>query len=314
MRKLASIQKVEKIFPILKADNIEGCQILGWEIVVRKGEFKEGDLCVFFEIDSLLPAIDDFEFMKASNYKVKTIKLRGQISQGLALPLHKISKSLPTTIGEDVSELLGVSKYEPDELDNKTFPEFLHKTDEVRIQAIPELLTTYKGQSFYITEKLDGCSVSFYVRDGQFGICSRNRLQSNNHFGQVAQSLNIERKLRSLGNNICFQGEIIGPKIQGNRYNLSEYDVRFFSVFDIEKQSYYDFENLCSIINWVSLETVPIIGIIELNHTIKELIELSTGKSKLYDTMREGIVVRKIDSTKISFKVISPEFLLRQDA
>lgn len=125
-RKLASIQKIWKIEPIENADAIELVHVLGWQCVAKKGEFKEGDLCVYFEIDSFLPCTPEFEFLRASSYKVnpilgegyrlRTKRMRGALSQGLVLPVESCSalwdwkKSVNQLyhIGEDVTDILGV--------------------------------------------------------------------------------------------------------------------------------------------------------------------------------------------------------------
>jgi len=100
-RKLATIRKVNEIKPIEGADMIELAIVDGWQCVVKKGEFKPGDPGVYFEIDSYLPIEERYEFLRKSSYKkipdqlqgqraegfrLKTVKLRGQISQGLMLP------------------------------------------------------------------------------------------------------------------------------------------------------------------------------------------------------------------------------------
>ena len=87
MRKLASIQKIIDLEPIEGADAIEKATVLGWQLVVKKGEYQVGDLMVYFEIDSLLPERPEFEFMKARGMRVRTIRLRGQVSQGICFPL-----------------------------------------------------------------------------------------------------------------------------------------------------------------------------------------------------------------------------------
>ena len=81
-RQLASVQKIVNLQPIQGADKIETAQVLGWQCVVKKGEFKVGDLCIYFEIDSQLPKHPVFDFMADRKYRVRTIKLRKQIAQG----------------------------------------------------------------------------------------------------------------------------------------------------------------------------------------------------------------------------------------
>jgi len=191
-RQLASIQKVEKIEPIEGADRIEKATVLGWHLVVLKGEFKVGDFGVYFEIDSMLPDLPVFAFLKDSKgrvpaegfvHRLKTKKLKGVISQGLLVPLDSDfgGKVFSWAEGADVTEAIGVKKYEPPVKESlrigqakSTFPIFIPKTDETRVQNIPWIIEAVKGKKVYVTTKVDGTSLTCYIKDGQFGVCSRN--------------------------------------------------------------------------------------------------------------------------------------------
>ena len=197
MRALASIQKITNIREIKGADKIEVAEVLGWEVVIRKGEFNIGDLCIYIEVDSIVPPLPQFEFLKERKYRVRTIKLRGQLSQGLCLPLSYLPCFTPCSCDEgyDITEKLGITKYDPeavkeqrllDQLNtikksriekfllrnkwyrrfftkekSKGWPKFIKKTDEERIQKLPWICETEKNTIFTATEKLDGCSVTF---------------------------------------------------------------------------------------------------------------------------------------------------------
>jgi hypothetical protein len=195
-RKLASIQKIITLTPIPGADVIEKATVLGWDLVVKKGDFKVGELCVFCEIDSILPDKPEFEFLKERKFRIRTIKLKGQVSQGICFPISLVHKSFHTE-GRDVTEILGVKKHDPQaeyerkeserlaEIDKnrmskflkryswyrklifrptKTpFPAFIKKTDEDRIQLFPNACEEWKGLSFIVTEKLDGQSGTYFV-------------------------------------------------------------------------------------------------------------------------------------------------------
>ena len=119
-RKLVSIQKISNIEPIEGADKIERLTILGWHVVASKTEgHKIGDLVAYIEIDTQLPEIPMFEFLKERKYRVRTIKLRGQISQGLVIPLRELEKNFNINIsklkeGQDVTTLLRITKYDPE--------------------------------------------------------------------------------------------------------------------------------------------------------------------------------------------------------
>lgn len=336
MRKLASIQRILKIEPIENADSLEVATVLGWHVVVKKGEFTEGDLVVYVETDSILPDRPEFEFMRPRGFKVKTIKLRGQVSQGIVFPLSILGDSwIDLEEDMDVTVSLGITKYEPPipaELSGVAkgnFPSFIPKTDETRVQCLQKLLDKYEGQQFYITEKLDGSSATFYINNGIFGVCSRNidLLESEgNTFWKVARELEIERKLKTLGCNIALQGELIGEGIQGNKYGIKGHTVRFFNVFDIDKYEYYSLDKFAFTVDSLGLTCVPFVDFdFALSNSIDELVEMSIGKSTLNPKIqREGIVLRPVVETcdiaaghafgsngRVSFKVINPQFLLK---
>lgn len=345
MRKLASIKKIDKLEPIEGADRIELAHVGGWKVVVAKDVgHQQGDMVVYCEIDSFLPIEPEFEFLRKSSYKklvdgtegfrLKTIRLRGQVSQGLIIPakdVHEIiHRSIPNLNlglyeGLDVTEMLGITKYEPPVPANLAgtakgnFPSFLQKTDEERIQNLTKEYEEWKSEdhNFYVTEKLDGSSATFYYRDGEFGICSRNlELIENedNTFWKVARELKLEEKLRFYDKNICLQGELIGEGIQKNRYKIKGHTVRFFNVFDIDKYEKVNFDRFNQVIQDLNLQTVPITAVpgFRLPSSIDNLLKLAERKSDMNDKAeREGIVIRSKDN-KISFKVISNKFLLNQ--
>ncbi len=328
MRNLATIQKIKSLEVIENADAIQKAKVLGWELVVKKGEFKEGELCVYCEIDSLLPDKPEFAFLKARGMRIRTIKLRGQISQGICFPLSILPEGTKIEEGADVTELLGITKYEapvPASLAGVAkglFPSYIPKTDETRVQVLQEVLDRHKGLKCYISEKLDGSSVTYFLKKGQFGVCSRNLElleDAENTLWKIARELDIENKLRSLGSDFALQGEIIGESVQKNIYKLRGQTVFFFNVFDIDQYKYLDFEAFKLMIETLGLKTAPILDTqYELNNNIAELVQLSIGKSQLFNVEREGIVIRPLTETKditgrVSFKAINPEFLLKFD-
>ena len=339
-RKLASIRKISDLSPIDGADKIEVATIDGWKVVVAKDvNHKVGDLVVYCEIDSFLPIRDEFEFLRKSSYKkmgdqegfrLKTIKLRGQVSQGLILPIVVLNPP-DTNIyvtpfeGLDVTEMLEIVKYEPPihaELAGKVkglFPSFLRKTDEERVQNLGKEYQEYQITSkhkFYVTEKLDGSSATFYLKDSVFGVCSRNlelTESEGNTFWKVARELDLENKMTSLGFNVCLQGELIGEGVQGNPYKIKGQTVRFFNGFNIDTQENISFLEFVELIQKMGLKTVPILDYdFLLPETIDGMLESADNKSELNSNFdREGVVVRSYDRT-ISFKVISNKFLLNE--
>jgi RNA ligase (TIGR02306 family) len=332
-RKLASIQVIRDILPIEGADAIELAIINNWQVVVAKNVGHQiGDHVVYCEIDSFLPIQEEFEFLRKSSYKkmadregfrLKTIKLRGQVSQGLILPMSVFGDFGWTAYeGLDVTERLGIVKYEPPipaELAGKVkgnFPSFIPKTDEERIQNLTKEYEGWKDRFFYVTEKLDGSSATYYFRDGEFGVCSRNldlEETEGNTFWKIARQLKLEEWLGTHEINYAIQGELIGEGIQGNPYKIKGQTVRFFNAFNIDKYEYLGLEEFESLISSMGLETVPVLDrAFVLPNTIEELLKYAETKSELNSQFdREGVVIRSIDR-KISFKVISNKFLLNE--
>jgi hypothetical protein len=340
-RKLATVRRIKEILPIEGADRIELAVVDGWKVVVAKDvQHKVGDLVIYCEIDSFLPIREEFEFLRKSSYKkmgdqegfrLRTAKMKGQISQGLILPIFVLNPP-DTNIyvqpfeGLDVTEMLDIVKYEPPipaNLAGKVkglFPSFLVKTDEERVQNIAVEYSALCFQSkhqFYVTEKLDGSSATFYINNGEFGVCSRNLelLETeNNSFWKVARELKLEENLRALEKNICLQGELIGEGIQGNPYGIKGQTVRFFSVYQIDSRTRLGIKDLEDICFMIGLQTVPILeSNFLLPNTIEEMLQYAEGKSALNPkTEREGVVVRSLDGT-ISFKAISNKFLLKNE-
>jgi len=335
-RKLATIRKITNITPIDGADKIELATIDSWKVVVAKdANHKSGDMVIYCEIDSFLPIRDEFEFLRKSSYKkmgdqegfkLRSVKLKGQISQGLILPMSIFGEFGWTAYeGLDVTNKLGIVKFEapiPAELAGKVkglFPSFLRKTDEERVQNLTKEYEEYKslGRKFYVTEKLDGSSSTFYFRDGVFGVCSRNLelLETEgNTFWKVARELKLEEWLGTLENNVCLQGELVGESVQGNPYKIKGQTVRFFNGFNIDTQENIPFLEFVELVQKMGLNTVPILDYeFQLPETIEGMLEYSDKKSELNSNLdREGIVVRSYDRT-ISFKVISNKFLLKSE-
>ncbi|MDP3104240.1 MAG: RNA ligase (ATP) [Candidatus Methanoperedens sp.] len=349
-RQLASIQKVKEINAISGADSIEVCSVLGWKVVTRKGEFKKDELVIYVEIDSLLPIREEFEFLRKNCYKknengegfrIKTIRLKGQISQGICFPLNILAEKLEKGVytvkeGEDVTEVLEITKYIPaipaelKGLVKGQFPSFIPKTDETRVQVLQDVLTRHKDKKCYVTEKVDGASVTYFVNKGEFGVCSRNLELSEtegNALWKFARENKIEEKLKALGTNIAIQGELIGVGIQKNNLRLPETKVLFFNVFNIDAHQYLDCIFFQELIKKLELETVPVLEIgYSLEDNIDKLVEKSKGFSALNSKVfREGIVIRPLKEEldmhmangfgngRLTFKAINPEYLLKYD-
>lgn len=328
-RKLASIQKISTLSPIPGADNIECATIMGWTVVVKKGEFKVNDQCVFFEIDSVLPEKEWAEFLRSKKFRVKTCKIRGQLSQGLALPID----ILPNPImgphgpiiyqeGDDVTEDLNVTKFNPDHMKISmgcaagNFPSFIPKTGEDRIQSHLSYLKQLENQPFYITIKFDGTSSTFAKLDNEFYVCSHNvrkRDDDKNLYWHIARKYNLQE---ILPDGIAIQGEICGPGIQKNLLHLHELSLFVFNVFDIKSGKFFDYPNDVIFLNKLGLPRVD--GLMtgsHFNFTLQDLLEIAKGFYPTTTNHREGIVVRSTNQSsanRISFKVINNDYLLKE--
>jgi hypothetical protein len=360
----------------------------GWQCVVKRGEFKVGDTGIYFEIDSFIPipraAKDEqipechFNFLRKDarewnglfGVRIRSIKLRGQISQGLLLSSKTIPSPLPLKRGETLDNLakhFGVVKWEREEPEQEmrkdswvdpiirlivpkrfrkyvfdfiykaqrsrkqktsSFPSFIPKTDEERIQNIigKKLGCT---EEYEVTTKLNGSSMTVYVKDGVFGHCSRNvklGLEDGSRFSQVVKKYSMQTLLPGILNNLAtltgrdhdyaIQGELCGPGIQGNYEQLDELEFFVFRVFSIDRQEYLNPEAmetfLCYLITkGLPLKRVPILGKVSLGQftSINSYLEYAEGPS-FKAPKREGVVFQRMDG-KDSFKVISNSYLLK---
>lgn len=379
MRTLASIQIIDDIQPIEGADRIEVASVLGWQCVVKKGEFQPGNPCVYFEIDSVLPPREWADFMRDRKYRVKTIKLRKQISQGLALPLDSFPEFslLSPRVGDDVTDILGVTKYvHPSELDpvqqvvkkypwytrlplgmrlyrylhprRGNWPEWLPKTDETRVQNLSNIDKHIGDRQLYATEKLEGQSLTYFfnrsVRDGLFakgigGVCSRNinfyhwETQENN-WCTYAREHNLveglENYCRENKVSLAIQGELIGPGIQDNIYELCSRDFYVFNIWNIDEQRYLNLSEKLDVLSVLLQKHVPFIKFEsseeplsfphytirlpkEHPYTREEFLQVADGMSIIPESecLREGLVFRDIEDDGFSFKAVSNKYLLK---
>lgn len=318
MRNLVTVQTIKGLSPIDGADLIEIATFneSGWQAVVKRDQLKAGSQVFFFEIDSVVPPVEPFLFL-GDKRRIRTMKLRGALSQGLAVPVS--SFDLSEWSGEDLTEFLGVTKYEPAHNfasnrpeSYKHFPEQLgiHKTDEERVQSNPSLLDDIRGKSWVSTVKLDGQSCTLGVQDnGELLVCSRNNHLTEDDgsaFWKVARKYELAIRANPA---YIFQGEVCGPNIQGNKLELEEVDFFVFNVFSLTDRRYLNqFESKCLT---TYLKTVPIAGGGEVfGFNQAQLLEKAEGFYAGTKNQREGLVFRSQDGL-ISFKAISNKFLLK---
>ena len=345
MRKLATIRRIKELRHIINADVIELATIDGWQVVVKRGEFAVGDLCVYFEIDSFLPICSKYEFLRKSSYRkmgneegfrLRTVKLRKQISQGLALPLSVFNdEPLLSTweLGSDVTEQLEVKKWDPPlpaclgGYVRGTFPSWIQKTDQERIQNLWDTYSVqYHDEEFEATIKLDGISMTVYFNKelGEYGVCQRNldmKETENNTMWKVAHQMGLIERLVTYDRSIAIQGELVGPGVNGNKEKVGNHHLFVFDIYDINNHRYFNSKDRLRIISDLGLSVgdvhTPILETFkpfQRFSSIDQLLEYAQGPS-IYALQREGVVFKQItcdpSMSPISFKAISNKFLLK---
>jgi len=345
-RKLARIVVVKNVRHHPNADALDLCNYDGWQVVTRRGEFKENQFAVAFEIDSWVPHTlapflskgkEPRVFEEVLGERLKTVKLRGEISQGLLLPISILEKYNIYSFQEndDLTDILGIKKWERPEdwipaMAKGSFPGFIEKTDQTRIQNLPNILEQYKNELFEETIKLDGSSMTMYYLTNnssyksseleyQFGVCSRNlelKEDETNSFWKIAHKFNVLNKMISNYPNrsLAIQGELIGPSIQNNYEKVLKNEFYVFDIFDIETQKYLNPEERYEIVKNLGLNHVPILNkalnISQKFNSIQEMLKNAEGEGMNKGVKREGKVYKHLNSD-FSFKTISNSYLLK---
>jgi len=353
MRKLVTIRKISAKYQIEGADLIELVQVDGWQCIAKKGEFEVNDLCVYFEIDSFLPLEEKYSFLKKTTkfegrdgYRIRSMKMRGVISQGLALPLSFGFKydhiNDPWTLDKEVTEVLGVVKYDnaQSNYDQKVgnssdrsnkFPSFIPKTDQERVQNLTSYFTSMKGHAFEESLKLDGSSMTCYkVKDPKwydkllfwlepstkFGVCSRNlEVEMESAFGKAAIKYNIEKQLPV---GYAVQGELVAPKIQTNHEKVSEAEFYVFDIYNITEQRYLTPTERYKMMD-TTLSGLLHTPIVEKSikvfdvYDLQSLLKRVEGQSMNPGTISEGRVYKSLTNPNTTFKAISNKYLLKSE-
>lgn len=329
--KLASVEQIKEIIPHPNADRLDLVKILGYQLVTEKGLHRAEDIVIYIQPDTILPKEEWAEtYRKYSPKRVKAVKLRGEWSEGLCLSMEKflevvnkkIYKAEDFNIGDDVSELLNVTKYEPpvpQELNAVgRLPLGIPKTDEERWENLKEEQLQF-GKVADITLKVDGQSCSFYydLEQDKFGVLGRTLEfddEASNNYTAHIKRYNIKDKLieycKEYGVSLCLRGESYGQGIQAfdaNPHAKKEKGIAFFSVFNIKTREYerkgdrHYFRNVC-----VELD-LPTVDIVEENVVLsQELIDkYSKELKKLNGSLFEGVVVNTDTGT---YKIINKNY------
>lgn len=309
MSKEATIQVIKKVEKHPGADALDLVQVLGWQVVTKRDEFREGDLGVYIVIDSVLPEKPQFEFLRNKHFRIKPIKLRKKESAGILFPLSILGEfgydmRGPVMEGLDVTDILGVKHYEkpiPAELAGQakgSIPSFVIVTDELNLRTYPDALPELYGRPYYISRKDDGSSGTYFIYNGEFGVCSRHihlTESETNGFWRMAKKYDVENALRKAYPNmdIAIQGEVVGPGIQKNKLGLKEMELHLFNLFDIKSRYYLPLEKLDAFSKEYNIPMISIIGMGNaFGYSLEELIALANRQVYPNGGPAEGIVIR----------------------
>jgi len=325
--KLASIEVISEIIPHTNADSLEIAKVLGWQVIVRKGEFKAGESVVFFPIDTILPDAPWSAFLKKGDKPIRlnTIKLRGQYSQGLVQPLSILPEHVRGwQTGADVGGELGVKKYEkeiPACLSGEvagSFPSHLApKTDEDNGLSNPDIVKFVLEQECFATLKLDGSSCTIVVRGGKIEyVCSRNlslKESDTNGFWRAAKKLTLTPDM-----NLVIQGELMGPGVQGNQLKLMEPMLFVYQIRNLDTGEWLGYTTMSTVCEgMLQCRCVPLIGEISPFQTLddlQQLADMQQFEDEGETCPAEGIVVRprKMGSMgngrPLGFKIINRNY------
>lgn len=347
-RKLATIRRISEIKDIEGADLIQAYRVDGWWVVGQKGQYALDSLVVYCEIDSWIPTElapflsrgkEPREYNGIKGERLKTIKLRGQVSQGLLLPkdlIYQLEDNGDFVLeeGQDVSEILGITKWELSEKEFQKrfhqnpearqggFPWFIPKSDQERIQNIKDSRIKSweeKELTFEVTEKLEGSSMTVYHVNNKHtqdeGVCSRNiNLKhdlENNKYWYVANKYGLLDKIKAYG-NIAIQGELVGPGVCGNIYKLDEFYFYCYNSWDIDNQRWLLPKERRDLCNLLDIPHVPVLSwSTPPLKSREEYLEKADGYSALsYENVRREGLVYKSNTTPEQFKTVSNKYLL----
>lgn len=346
-RKMATVEVVAEVKAIPDADKIQAYRIKDWWVVDSVGKYQVGDMVVYCEVDSWIPNYiapflskgkEPKEFEGVKGERLRTIRLKKQVSQGLLLSLdiaaaHFIGSDLDEgqelgeffTEGRDVSALLGIVKWEAPIADclagvvRGNLPEGIIKTDQTRVQNIGRHLPEYYGMKFEKTEKLHGSSCTMYLdMSDEFHVCSRNldlKFDENNAFWKAAVMYDVEKKLRDLDmQGHAIQGELIGTGINGNQYKV-DLEFRVFDMYNVPEKRYLNSYERQVLTHILGLLHSPVMEYVSLSkeHSVEALLKSAEFNSGLNGSTAEGFVLKSVDKPEISFKVVSNKWLEKNE-
>lgn len=343
-RKLARIVQIDSVRKHPNADTLDLCMIGGWQVVTRLGEYTAGDYAIYLEVDSWVPVevapflvktVAPREYDGIKGERLRTVKLRGEVSQGLLLPLY----DYPAVVGAfhktrvynpdgdnsiDVTEVMGIVKYEApipaclNGVVKGNWPVQVPKTDEERIQNLTKKWPLLSSLVYEVTEKLEGSSMTAGMVNGEFIVCSRNlnlAEAEGNSLWKQARRYDLENKMRAEGlDNLVFQGELIGEGVEDNHYGIKGQDFYVYSVYDVARGCYLSPRARREIVAHLGLKHVPVIAE-EMSlaaYTPDQVLAMADGKSAIAPTkLREGLVFKNCGPGQEHWKAVSNQYLLK---
>lgn len=327
MHDLAIVSKIESIRPIEGKDRIVMATIENYNSIIPKDEYKVGDTAVYVFYDAILPADNpDFEFLRARCYsakldgfRIRPLKMGGEVSEGLVLPMSVLPKDKEYKIGDIVTDDLKIRLYEVPEVATPAevvggYPTMIPKSDEDNIEKVFKYYPTWKDMEFYVTEKIDGTAATwiYEIENDSFRVFSHNwEVGESGVWFDAARNVGLKGKMASYCKNHNFpsfvlQGEVVAPNVQKNLYNVSKADLFIYGMMTIEGRRYC-FEEMKEACAEMDIKTVPILSESEyMPDNIEALLKSCEGRSTQADIPREGVVWRVTASGKdIHFKVKS---------
>jgi len=320
------------------ADRLEIVKIRGqmWECVAAKGQFSSGDLAIYFPVDSVLPEglVQKLGIEKMYHKRLRTVKLRGRISQGLVAPLSVLPEygkdgdgllvDGPIPEGFNVTEILGITKYEvpiPIHMAGKQMPDdpsFFRYTDIENIKRFPDALEPQEWVA--VTEKIHGTNARAAKVDGKLLVGSHrlNLVEAEgNLYWRAAKAMGLREKLQE-GEQVFF--EVYGSKVQRLTYGKKPGEIAF-GIFDVVKdKKYLDFLEFQEFLEARELGSM-VVPLIATAQWTPDIARHSTGNSIIApDQIREGVVIKPMKerySEKLQgrciVKAINDEYLAKAD-
>lgn len=325
--KLASIEKIEKVYEHPNADALELVKVLGYQCVVPIGKYNDGDIIVFIQPDTVLPKDQEWaeEYLKYSPKRVKAVRLRGEWSEGIVAPMTKFLGDTGIVLsvldtGTEVSEMIGVVKYDPplpkDIQAKGGLPYQMSKTDEERFENLGDKIPF--GELVDITLKIDGQSATYAYKVDEDRFFITGRRFEIDHESENRYSVHVEKVKEKIISyckkynvSLAFRGESYGNGIQASKNNVHSakpHSLAIFSTWNLDKREYEDKGSLHYYVNAcaeMGLDTVDMLE--EEVPLTQELIDKYSKEIKKLPNGNyfEGVVIKHANG---SFKVINKHY------